>query len=228
MAKSFEWTREAAMEWDARSLVWDAKSQNMWENGSRKKIVPFMKKHVPAGGKILDIGCGSGYGTYKLHEAGFQAEGIDISKEMVALAIKHFNRENIDFHSGDMKQLPFSSEAYDGMMAINVFEWTDNPSVALNEMKRILKKDGFICAGILGPAAGPRAHGYRKVYGEDTIINSMMPWEFSQLAKENGFFLVDSFGVYKKGVNEKVAKQFSSQLQQSLSFMWIFMLQKKE
>ncbi len=36
----------------------------------------------------------------------------------------------------------------------------------------------------------------------------MMPWEFEQLAKEQGFKVVDGIGVYKAGVNEKMLGQY--------------------
>lgn len=52
----------------------------------------------------------------------------------------------------------------------------------------------------------------------------MMPWEFEQLAKEQGFKVVDGIGVYKRGVNEKMLGQLSTELQQSLTFLWVFML----
>ena len=52
----------------------------------------------------------------------------------------------------------------------------------------------------------------------------MMPWEFEQLAKEQGFEVVDGIGVYKRGVNEKMLGQLPTELQQSLTFLWVFML----
>ena len=54
----------------------------------------------------------------------------------------------------------------------------------------------------------------------------MMPWEFEQLAKEQGFEVVDGIGVYKRGVNEKMLGQLPIELQQSLTFLWVFMLKR--
>ena len=41
-------------------------------------------------------------------------------------------------------------------MAINSLEWTEEPLRALNEIKRVLKSDGYACIAILGPTAKPR------------------------------------------------------------------------
>lgn len=226
MTQSFNWEKMVENEWDDRAYVWDERSRNMWDKGSRKDIIPFIQKHVQTGVKIIDIGCGSGYGTYKLHEAGFEVEGIDISKEMIHIAGERLNDKNIPLHHGDINHLPMPDNYCESVMAINVLEWTNHPSVALNELKRILKREGLLCAGILGPTAGPRANGYRRLYGENVIMNSMMPWEFLQLAKEQGFTLLDSFGVYKREIKENHLIDLPRQLKQSLSFMWVFMLKK--
>ena len=42
--------------------------------------------HIPAGGLILDAGCGSGRGSRHFAQRGFQIEAIDASPRMVAAA----------------------------------------------------------------------------------------------------------------------------------------------
>lgn len=41
---------------------------------------------VAPGGRVVDVGCGSGLWVARLRRAGFEASGIDASREMVALA----------------------------------------------------------------------------------------------------------------------------------------------
>ncbi len=65
-----------------------------------------------------------------------------------------------------------------------------------------------------------------RLYGENVVCNTMMPWEFEKLAKEQGFQVVDGMGVYKRGVNEKMLEQLSVELRQALTFLWVFMLKK--
>ena len=38
-----------------------------------------MKKEA----QVLDVGCGDGYGTYKLSSAGYKAVGVDLSEVMI-------------------------------------------------------------------------------------------------------------------------------------------------
>lgn len=173
---------------------------------------------------VLDVGCGDGYGTYKLSRAGYKAVGVDLSEVMIQKGKERGEGPNLSFIKGDLSALPFENEQFESIMAINSLEWTEEPLRALNEIKRVLKKDGYACIAILGPTAKPRENSYPRLYGKDVVCNTMMPWEFEQLAKEQGFKVVDGIGVYKRGVNEKMLGQLPTELQQSLTFLWVFML----
>lgn len=226
MNRPFQWEEAAKEAWGKRAVSWDNRSVSMWDHGSRKDIIPFMQKHLGKGAKVIDVGCGSGYGTYKLHRAGYEVEGIDISPDMVRLAEKRCGKFPISFSEANVNALPFPTAYCDSMMVINVLEWTKSPYRALLEIKRVLKSGGLLCVGILGPTAGPRSHSYRRLYGEDVLINSMMPWEFTSLVSEMDFQIIDDFGVRKKETNELDDAHLPKKLQQSLSFMWVFMLKK--
>lgn len=226
MDQTFDWHDEVTNKWNANAANWDERSKNMWEKGSRKTIIPFIKEHVPSHAKILDVGCGSGYGSYKLDQVGYDVTGVDISEEMIHLAKKKRQGTNMTFSVADVNDLPFESDSFDALMSINVLEWTKVPAVALAELSRVLKKDGLTCVGVLGPTAGPRANSYRRVYGDEVILNTMMPWEFLQLAKEQGFHLLADKGVWKRETTDIQMETLPLMMQQALSFMWLFMLQK--
>ncbi|WP_085993455.1 class I SAM-dependent methyltransferase [Oceanobacillus senegalensis] len=226
MTLSFDWSKEAEIQWNDRALDWSARSVNMWETGSRKDIVPLITSYFKKGSKVLDIGCGDGYGSYKLYEEGYDVTGIDLSSEMIALAKQKRGLEPIRFLQGNVNELPFNNQTFDGVMVITVLEWTENPLHALREIKRIVKKDGLICIGMLGPTAGPRENGYSRLYGEKTISHTIMPWELSRLASEQNLAYLDGYGVYKKEVIENNLEGLPIHLKQALSFMWIHMFQK--
>ena len=124
-------------------------------------------------------------------------------------------------------KLPLSSESVEGVMVINALEWTEHPRLALKELYRVVKPGGYACVGILGPTAQPRTNSYQRLYGEDVICNTMMPWEFEQLAKENGWEVIDGEGVYKRNVTDKLIGQLPNELKQALTFLWLFMLKKQ-
>lgn len=226
MNRSSKWHHQAQNEWNNRANSWSENSKALWDHGSRKDIISFFKKNFKKGKSILDIGCGDGYGAFKLHQAGYKVEGVDFSEEMINYALKQDYAKDINFCKGDVCDLPFQKQIFDGIMAINVLEWTEIPATGLLEMKRVLKNGGLLCIGILGPTAGPRNNSYPRIYGEKSICNTMMPWEFERLALENGLEKVDDMGVFKKEVNDSHLLNLSLELKQALTFMWVFIFRK--
>ncbi|WP_079525485.1 class I SAM-dependent methyltransferase [Halobacillus hunanensis] len=224
---SFNWHQEAERQWNDRVEFWNANSKNMWDEGSRKTIIPFLQEHVEAGSKVADLGCGDGYGSYKLEQEGYNVTGLDISQDMIARAKARLEHERLQFVQGDLTHLPFEKESFDAIMAVNSLEWTEVPYKGLEEMKRVLKKGGQLCIGILGPTAKPRMNSYRRVYGEEVICNTMMPWELRQMAEETGWNLIDGHGVYKREVEGEDVSHFPVELKQALTFMWVFLFEKK-
>jgi len=220
----FNWHESAEKKWDNNAEFWNQNSQEMWDSGSRSTIIPFFEQYVEKEVQVLDVGCGDGYGTYKLSVTGYKAVGVDLSEVMIQKGKERGEGSKLSFIKGDLSALPFENEQFEAIMAINSLEWTEEPLQALNEIKRVLKKDGYACIAILGPTAKPRENSYPRLYGKDVVCNTMMPWEFEQLAKEQGFEVVDGTGVYKRGVNEKMLGQLPTELQQSLTFLWVFML----
>ncbi|WP_243290814.1 class I SAM-dependent methyltransferase [Bacillus sp. FJAT-47783] len=220
------WHEKAATKWDYYADDWNASSEQMWESGSRKTIVPFFQKYVENGSAVLDVACGDGYGSLKLAKNGYNVTATDISEKMIDLAKKSDKESNVHFIRGDMIHMPFEDGQFDAVMVINGIEWTEHPLNALNELKRVVKEGGYLCAAILGPTAHPRKNSYDRLYGRQAIMNTMMPWEFMSLSEENGWKIIDHEGVMKRGVTEEMMKNLPLQLNQALSFMWVFMLQK--
>ncbi|RSK27318.1 class I SAM-dependent methyltransferase [Bacillus sp. HMF5848] len=214
-------------EWNNRAKFWSQRSRTMWETGSRKDIIPFFSKHVPKHASVLDVGCGDGYGAYKLNERGYNITGIDISEEMIKECEKHKGETEITFLKRDLCSLDNSfQESFDAILAINVFEWTPSPLSSLHTCRQILRDKGKLCIGILGPTAGPRLNSFERLYNREALCHTIMPWELSKLAKENGWIEIANYGVYKDAVKDNNLEGLPLQLHQALSFMWVFMFEK--
>lgn len=222
------WHDQAQQMWSQKANDWNTNSKHMWENGSRKTIIPFLKKHVANESYIADIGCGDGYGSYKLMNENYRVVGMDISREMIQIANKRSIGDQLSFIQADAAKLPFEDHTFDGLMSINCIEWTEKPRETLLEFQRVVKSNGTLCIGLLGPTAHPRQNSYTRLYGDNVVCNTMMPWEFGRLAQESDWEILDGQGVYKKGVKEELVKDLSIELKQALTFMWVFMLKNKK
>ncbi|MFB6466089.1 class I SAM-dependent methyltransferase [Cytobacillus sp. Hz8] len=222
----FNWTEESEKQWNQSADHWSSRSKKMWETGSRKDIIPFLAQYVPVNSVICDLGCGDGYGSRKLTLAGYSVTGVDVSDDMLHKAYTLNSDNNARFEKADIGHLPFSDGSFDALMAINSLEWTESPLQVLDEMNRVLKRDGKACVAILGPTAGPRTNSFPRLYGKKSICNTMMPWEFERLLKENGWQKLDEFGVYKQDSIGVSMEKLPLNLKQALSFFWVFMLKK--
>lgn len=109
-----------------------------------RDIPKLIKKYVK-GKKALDYGCGGGRSTRFLKKLGFEAVGVDVSKEMIQESQKRDNKGNYKkIKSGE---LPFQENTFDLIFSSIVFlEISTKKEMIkiLKEMRRVLKKDGTI------------------------------------------------------------------------------------
>ncbi len=95
--------------------------------------------------KVLDIACGSGYGSEILIGQGAKyVVGSDISKETIDYAKKQYQKENIEFVLNDIKKLDFPDEEFDCVVSFETLEHVKDQDMVINELKRVLKKEGIL------------------------------------------------------------------------------------
>ena len=72
---------------------------------------------------------------------------MDVTEEMIALAYRQSRSAHISNYlwmRGDMTNLPFHDESFNGSVTRYTFHHLENPLAALNEMARTTKKGGSI------------------------------------------------------------------------------------
>lgn len=97
---------------------------------------------LPAGARVLDVGCGAGRDTGQMRERGLRAAGLDRSRGMLAQA----RRRGIPLLLGDMRRLPVRDGALDGLWACASFlhiPRRDAPGVLL-AFRRALRPGGLL------------------------------------------------------------------------------------
>ncbi|UCC91688.1 MAG: class I SAM-dependent methyltransferase [Candidatus Aenigmatarchaeota archaeon] len=95
---------------------------------------------------ILDIGCGTGAGSWYVAREGFRIYGIDGSETAIKLAKKRFGNENLtgDFKIGDITSLPYPDEFFDGVIDLAAMECNriNDIKKIISEVYRVLKPGG--------------------------------------------------------------------------------------
>ena len=92
--------------------------------------------------RVLDLGCGTGYGTAELAQHSQTATGIDLSPDAIAYAGAHFQLPNTTFLAASATAVPFPAAAFDLITAFEVIEHLDAWRDLLNEARRLLHPAG--------------------------------------------------------------------------------------
>jgi SAM-dependent methyltransferase len=112
-----------------------------------KMIEASPEASVPAGGKLIDVGCGTGNGLIIFHKAfGISGVGVDISNGMLGVARAKLEGRNlpVEVHQLDGEHLPFVDNSFDAGISFEVLEHTPNPQLLLCELARVVMPGGSV------------------------------------------------------------------------------------
>jgi SAM-dependent methyltransferase len=103
---------------------------------------------APAGGRWLDVGCGTGALTEAILKAADPIEvvGIDPSPEFLGDAQRRIADPRARFEVGDARALPVMSDDYDAVVAGLVLHFIPDPAPAVAEMVRAAHPGGAVGA----------------------------------------------------------------------------------
>ncbi|MCG3151147.1 MAG: Ubiquinone biosynthesis O-methyltransferase [bacterium] len=135
---------------------------------------------LPPAASVLDVACGAGYGTHMLAQAGFTAQGVDISKEAISWAEATFGPARqqglrLSYTESDVSQLPLNDGSVSGIVAFEILEHLTDPAPLLREISRVLAPGGIA----LISTPNPESH---QIAGENEFHHhEYTPDEFRQL-----------------------------------------------
>lgn len=84
----------------------------------------FLKRRLECG-RILDIACGTGYGSYLLAQGGFHVDAVDISEKARRFQEKYYAHPNVRFILGDALTVPLGR--YDAIISFETIEHIEKP-----------------------------------------------------------------------------------------------------
>ena len=119
------------------------------------KVSPWWGEHLhryeevlkPLSGNetILDIACGSGFGTHLLSTSSTgKVYGGDLSSKAINLCQKTWNKDNLSYGIMDGTQLRFEDNTFDVVVSFETIEHTTRFNEMIQELKRVVKPNGTI------------------------------------------------------------------------------------
>jgi SAM-dependent methyltransferase len=104
---------------------------------------------LPSGSRILDVPCGQGRHAHLLAEAGFDVDGLDLSRQLLDRARARGTGPRLRYHRGDMRRLPSEwSRRFDAVLNLfTSFGFFADPAddrTVIAEFARVLQPGGVL------------------------------------------------------------------------------------
>jgi 2-polyprenyl-3-methyl-5-hydroxy-6-metoxy-1,4-benzoquinol methylase len=112
---------------------------DLWnEHVARYHFAARLARHK----KVIDLGCGTGYGTAELSETAESVVGVDVSDDAILEARQEFTRPNLSFQTASVTELPFPDANFHLGVCFEVIEHLDDYRPLLAEARRVLVPGG--------------------------------------------------------------------------------------
>lgn len=150
-------------------------------------MVRWTKRYLPPRSRILEGGCGRGQNVWSLHQAGYDAYGVDFAPKTIAY-IRECAPE-LKVHNADVRRLPFPDGYFDGYWSLGVIEhFYEGYGAILQEAARVIRKSGYFFItfphmsrfrkykarhgqySTVPPVFGPEAHGFYQYCLDDLSV----------------------------------------------------------
>lgn len=138
-----------------------------------------------AGGRLLDVGCGSGRFIGRMRDLGWHAEGVDFDPEAARVGARH----GLTVRVGGLADQGYPDASFDAVTMIHFIEHIFDPREVLAEAHRILRPGGRLV--VITPNAAGLGH---RVFGASwrpleppRHIHVFTPRALARLAGEAGF-----------------------------------------
>ncbi len=126
--------------WEAHARWWQEQFTDGVDPEYTEQILPLIGEHLPAEGRLLDVGAGEGQVARMAAEAGLEVVGLDPAWAQVSVGTDRGGGPR--YLQGSATDLPFERESFDAAVACLVFEHIADYAAAISEVARVLRPGG--------------------------------------------------------------------------------------
>lgn len=102
----------------------------------------FALNYINTNSEVLDLGCGTGYGTFLLSKYARSVIGVDGNSDAIAYSKKKYIRKNLLFEQRNLDVVTVQPKKFDIVCMFEVIEHLRNPNRILKYIKDSLPADG--------------------------------------------------------------------------------------
>lgn len=141
-------TEKVQRHYDEMAEVYDRRYDRGQGRSYHEHISEQVMDWLPPGGRLLDIGCGTGLFVERYCERGGKAVGLDLSPKMIERARDRCASAEWTVGTGD--SLPFRDDVFDAASSLLAFSYFRDPDRTLAEALRVLRPGGRLTLCTLG------------------------------------------------------------------------------
>lgn len=103
---------------------------------------------VRDGGRVLDVGCGTGSLVQAVADTAPRSQivGIDLAQPFIDYCRSRFSNPRVSFDCGSALDLPYPDGSFDASLSLLVFQHLPQPEKAAMEMRRVTRPGGTVAA----------------------------------------------------------------------------------
>ncbi|MBI4623786.1 MAG: class I SAM-dependent methyltransferase [Verrucomicrobia bacterium] len=119
-------------------------ARQYWRESGFSHLQRYLFARERVSGRVLDVACGVGYGSYILGAGDNTVVGVDVSAEAIAEARGQHSRPNVSFHLGPLDSLPVAAPLFDAAVSLETIEHVPDPRALLRDLSVRLKPGGVL------------------------------------------------------------------------------------
>ena len=139
---------------------------DLLQRASRSKYAAALDRQLPAGSRILEVGCGTGQLGAYLSAGGRAVVGVDFSRASLRLGAEFARDQGLkDFQllRADLFRLPLVEDGFDLIICKGVLHHTADPGGGLEQIVRHLRPGGHLIVGL-----------YNRLARLPTVVRSLL------------------------------------------------------
>ena len=107
-------------------------------------ICGYIRDYLKSDMNVLELACGTGQLSFPLSDCTNSWTATDFSENMIKQAKRRGTTEKLSFCVADATALSYENENFDCVVISNALHIMPEPEKAMQEIRRVLKKDGIL------------------------------------------------------------------------------------
>lgn len=176
-------------------FYWNSKTSAGYQGSVRRAEWIRSAAQLGKGGRVLEVGCGTGFFSQLFLQSPIELHSIDISPDLLTKAVERQKEwaggERAEFRVCDVESMPYPDNHFDAAVGVRVLHHLDMDA-SFREIRRTLKKGGVIAfcePNMLNPQIMIQKNvpWIKRMMGDTPDETAFFKWPLRRFLRRRGF-----------------------------------------